>query len=135
MQIKHKKLELIKFVQYLISKTKSPARMTDYVVVFITTPNVIEARKISKTLVEEKLAACCNIVERVNSIYFWQGNIEDDFESLIIIKTKKDVFPELVRRVKELHKYTVPEIIALPIIEGSDSYLNWIDETVKHNQK
>ncbi len=109
--------------------------MTDYVVIFITTPNVIEARKISKTLVEEKLAACCNIVEKVNSIYFWQGNIEDDFESLIIIKTKKNIFPELVKRVKELHKYTVPEIIALPIIEGSDSYLNWIDETVKHSQK
>ncbi|WP_092351095.1 divalent-cation tolerance protein CutA [Candidatus Chrysopegis kryptomonas] len=109
--------------------------MTDFIVVFITTPNVIEARKISKTLVEEKLAACCNIIERVNSIYFWQGKIEDDFESLIIIKTKKDVFPELVKRVKELHKYTVPEIIALPIIEGSDSYLNWVNETVKQVEK
>lgn len=105
--------------------------MTDYIVVFITTPNIIEARKISKTLIEEKLAACCNIIEKVNSIYFWKGNIEDDFESIIIIKTKKDVFPELVERVKKLHKYNVPEIIALPIIEGSNSYLNWIDETVK----
>ncbi|CUS92897.1 divalent cation tolerance protein [Candidatus Kryptobacter tengchongensis] len=109
--------------------------MTDYIVVLITTPNVIEARKISKTLVEEKLAACCNVIEKVNSIYFWQNNIEDDFESLIIIKTRKDVFPELVKRVKELHKYTVPEIIAIPIIEGSDSYLNWIDETVKQTEK
>jgi len=109
--------------------------MTDYIVVFITTPNVIEARKISKMLIEERLAACCNIVEKVNSIYLWQNNIEDDFESLIIIKTRKDVFPELVKRVKEIHKYTVPEIIALPIIDGSDSYLNWIEETVKQAQK
>jgi periplasmic divalent cation tolerance protein len=104
--------------------------MTEHIVVLITTPNVIEARKISKTLVEEKLAACCNIVQKVNSIYFWKGNIEDDSESLIIIKTKKEAFQQLVKRVKELHKYTVPEIIALPIIDGSESYLQWIDETV-----
>ncbi len=109
--------------------------MSNYIVTFITTPNVIEARKISKTLVEEKLAACCNIIEKVNSIYFWQNEVVDDFEALIIIKTKKDVFPELVKRVKELNKYTVPEIIALPIIDGSDSYLNWIDETVKQVEK
>ncbi len=109
--------------------------MTDYIVVLVTTPNVIEARKISKTLVEEKLAACCNIVEKVNSIYFWQNNIEDDFESLIIIKTRKDLFPELANRVRELHRYTVPEIIAIPIIAGSDSYLNWIDDTVKQAEK
>lgn len=109
--------------------------MTNYIVVFITTPNVIEARKISKTLIEEKLAACCNIIEKVNSIYFWQNKIEDDFESLIVIKTKKEVFPELVKRVKEMHKYTVPEIIALPIIDGSESYLNWINETVKQAEK
>lgn len=109
--------------------------MNNYIVTFITTPNVIEARKISKTLVEEKLAACCNIIEKVNSIYFWQNEVVDDFEALIIIKTKRDVFPELVKRVKELHKYTVPEIIAIPIIDGSDSYLNWIDETVKMTEK
>lgn len=105
--------------------------MTNYIVVLITTPNMNEARKISKTLVEEKLAACCNIVEKVNSIYFWKDKIEDDSESLIIVKTKKDSFPKLVKRVKELHKYTVPEIIAIPIIDGSDSYLSWIDEVTK----
>ncbi|CUS78383.1 divalent cation tolerance protein [Candidatus Kryptonium thompsonii] len=109
--------------------------MTDYVIILVTTPNVIEARKISKILVEEKLAACCNIVEKVNSIYFWQNNVVDDFESLIIIKTRKDLFPELEARVKELHKYTVPEIIAIPIIAGSNSYLDWINDTVKQVEK
>ncbi len=109
--------------------------MTDYVIVIVTTPNVIEARKISKILVEEKLAACCNIVEKVNSIYFWQNNVVDDFESLIIIKTRKDLFHELEARVKELHKYTVPEIIAIPIIAGSNSYLDWINDTVKQVEK
>ncbi|MEN3038296.1 MAG: divalent-cation tolerance protein CutA [Candidatus Kryptonium sp.] len=74
--------------------------MTNYIVVFITTPNVIEARKISKTLIEEKLAACCNIIEKVNSIYFWQNKIEDDFESLIVIKTKKEVFSEACKTCK-----------------------------------
>ncbi len=108
--------------------------MTEHIVVLITTPNVIEARKISKALVQEKLAACCNIIQKVNSIYFWKGNIEDDSESLIIIKTRKDVFQQLAKRVKELHKYTVPEIIALPIIDGSESYLQWIDETVARKE-
>jgi periplasmic divalent cation tolerance protein len=105
--------------------------MTDYIVVLITTPNINEARKIAKTLVQEKLAACCNIIEKVNSIYFWKGNIEDDTESLVIVKSKKDVFDTLSKRVRELHRYTVPEIIALPIIAGSESYLEWMDETIE----
>ena len=103
----------------------------DHIVVIITTPNSIEARKIAKKLVEEKLAACCNIIDRVNSIYFWQGKIEDETEALMMVKTRKELFDKLAKRVKELHKYTVPEIIALPILAGWGDYLKWIDETVE----
>ncbi len=102
----------------------------DYIVVYITVPDFETGKKIAKTLVEEKLAACVNITSQINSIYFWQGNIEDDTEHLLIIKTRKDVFEKLENRVKELHPYTVPEIIAMPIVLGSKDYLSWIDETL-----
>ena len=103
----------------------------DYIVVLITVPDFETGKKIAKALVEEKLGACVNITTaEVNSIYYWKGNIEDDNENLLIIKTRKDKFESLVNKVKELHPYTVPEIIALPIVVGSEDYLNWIDETL-----
>ena len=102
-----------------------------YIVILITVPDFDIGKKIAKNLVEEKLAACVNITKsEVNSIYYWQGNIEDDTENLLIIKTREDKFEDLVKRVKELHSYTVPEIIAMPIIMGFEGYLNWIDETL-----
>lgn len=103
----------------------------DYIVVFITTSSLEEAKKIANYLVENKIAACINIVEKVNSTFFWKGNIENYDESLLIVKTKRSLFNKLKEEVKKLHSYTVPEIIALPIVEGSEDYLNWIDETVK----
>ncbi|MCX8026962.1 MAG: divalent-cation tolerance protein CutA [Thermodesulfovibrionales bacterium] len=105
--------------------------MTDSIVVYITTPNEDEAVRIAKTLVEERLCGCVNIIKQIRSIYSWQGKIEDDSESLLIIKTKEGLFEPLLKRVKELHSYTVPEIIALPIIKGSKEYLNWLDEVTK----
>lgn len=103
----------------------------DYIVVFITASQEEEAVKIAKTLVEEKLAGCVNIIKNVRSIYFWQDKIEDDSEVLMIVKTKKELFEELSKRVKELHSYTVPEIIALKIKYGSESYLRWLDEVTR----
>ncbi len=105
--------------------------MSDYIVVFITCPDQMVAQTIAKSLVEKKLAACVNITSQINSIYFWQGNIEQDDEFLLIIKTKSSLFPELEKAVKEMHPYTVPEIIGMPVILGSEDYLSWIDETVK----
>lgn len=102
-----------------------------YIVVFITTPSFEEAEKISNYLVENKLAACVNIIKNVKSIFFWQGNKEDADESLLIIKTKKEIFKNLEKEVKKLHNYTVPEIIALPIIDGNEDYLNWLEESVR----
>jgi periplasmic divalent cation tolerance protein len=100
----------------------------DTIVVYITSSNEDEAAKISKTIVEERLAGCVNIVKGIRSIYSWQGKIEDDSEVLMIVKTQRHLFESLKRRVKELHSYTVPEVIALPVVEGSEDYLNWLKE-------
>ncbi len=103
----------------------------DAIVVYITAPAEDEASRIARCLVEEGIAGCINIVNGIRSIYKWQGKIEDDQEVLMIVKTQRHLFDSLKNRVKELHSYTVPEIIALPIIEGSDDYLNWLKEATK----
>lgn len=100
----------------------------DAVVVYITVSNEEESVNIAKTLVEERLAGCINIVKDIRSIYSWQGKIEDEPELLLIVKSRRNLFKRLKDRVKELHSYTVPEIIAIPIIEGSEDYLKWLQE-------
>ena len=102
------------------------AKIPKFVVVLITAPNEKTAVKIAKVLVKEKLAACVNIVKNIRSIYAWQGKIEDEPEVLMIAKTQKKHFKKLVKMVKCLHSYTVPEIIALPIIDGSKDYMDWL---------
>ena len=99
-----------------------------YVVVFITASSYEEARKIGDALVSQKKAACVNIVPRVNSLFRWKGKIEEAEESLLVVKTRTKLFPEVVSTVKEIHSYDVPEIIALPIVEGNPDYLQWINE-------
>ena len=101
---------------------------TEYITVFITAPNEEEAAKISRTIVEESLAACVNIIRSVRSIYRWQGSVEDESEVLMIAKTKRALFDRLKGRIKELHSYEVPEIIGLPVIEGSKQYLDWLSQ-------
>jgi len=101
------------------------------IVVFITTANKREANSISKVLVKERLCACVNIVERIDSFFWWKGKLERAKESLLILKTKKSKFPKLVKRVKVLHSYEVPEIIALPIIEANKDYLDWLNATTR----
>jgi len=98
------------------------------IVVFITASCEDEAANIARALVEGKLAACVNIVRNLRSIYRWQGKIEDESEVLMIVKTQKKLFHSLSRKVRELHSYSVPEIIALPIVEGSEDYLKWLKE-------
>jgi periplasmic divalent cation tolerance protein len=102
---------------------------TQEIVVFITASGEDEAATIARTLVESKLAACVNIIRNVRSIYRWQGNIEDDTEVLMVVKTRKQHCSSLTEKVKELHSYDVPEVIALPIIEGSGDYLKWLHES------
>jgi len=103
----------------------------NYIVVFVTTSNEEEASKIARALVEKRLAGCVNIVKNIRSIYTWKDNIEDEAETLMIIKTKRELYKQLIYAVKELHSYTVPEVIALPIIEGSEDYLRWLEEVTK----
>ena len=104
--------------------------MTDYIVVYVTAPED-EAADLAKTLVEERLAACVNIVPGLRSIYWWQGRVEDEPEVLCIMKTRDNLFELLRDRVRELHSYEVEEIIALPILAGNLPYLDWIKENTK----
>ena len=76
------------------------------------------------------MGACVNVVKDISSLYWWKGNIEKDGESLLVVKTSLEKLPQLTEEVKKVHPYTVPEIIALPIIGGNEDYLNWIDESL-----
>ncbi len=102
--------------------------MTEFLIVLITASNEDEAVHISQELVDSRLAACVNIVKGIRSIYRWKGKREDEAEVLMIVKTRRDLFAGLKKRVKELHSYSVPEIIALPVIDGSEEYLKWLQE-------
>jgi len=105
--------------------------MPDPIVVFVTCGSEEEALKIANVLVEAHLAACVNLIAPIRSIYRWEGKIWDEKEWLLIIKTQKQRFEALEKRVRSLHSYSVPEIISLPITEGSSAYLNWIKENTK----
>jgi periplasmic divalent cation tolerance protein len=104
--------------------------MQDFIIVLVTAGSAAEANAIARALVEERLAACVNRIKSIQSIYRWQGNVEESEEELLIIKSTRALFPEVEQRVRELHSYTEPEVIALPIIEGSPTYLRWLGEQV-----
>jgi periplasmic divalent cation tolerance protein len=105
--------------------------MLESIVVLVTCASEEEGLKIAQALVEERLAACINLLSPIRSIYRWEGKIWDEREWLLIIKTQKERFESIEKRVKSLHSYSVPEIIGLPIVEGSSSYLHWLEETIK----
>ena len=97
-----------------------------YIIVLMTASNKKEAIKIVRILLEEKLVACANMIEAVSSFYWWEGKIEEDKEILVIMKSHKNLFKNLSSRIVELHSYDVPEILAIPIVDGSSSYLDWM---------
>jgi periplasmic divalent cation tolerance protein len=101
-----------------------------YIVVYVTVKEVEEARKIAKSLVKRRLAACVNILQGVESYFWWKDKLEAEKEIILIIKTKATLLPELIKSVKRLHSYSIPEIIALPIAGGSRDYLEWMDSEV-----
>ena len=100
----------------------------DNILVFITASSEEEAARIAHALVAGRLAACVNIVKGMRSVYRWQGKIEDEAEVLMIAKTQGRLFGRLSEKVRELHSYTVPEVIAVPIISGAEAYLKWLKE-------
>lgn len=100
-------------------------------VVLCTTPNREESQRLATLLVEQKLAACVNIVDSAQSLFFWEGKTENETESLLIIKTSESAYETLESTLIKAHPYDVPEIIALPIARGSKAYLQWIRENTK----
>ncbi len=99
--------------------------MNEFIVVYITASGE-NSRDLAGALVREKLAACVNRIPGVESTYTWEGRVERDTEDLLIVKTRTDLFDRLKEQVQALHGYDVPEIIAVPIVEGSESYLEWM---------
>jgi periplasmic divalent cation tolerance protein len=104
---------------------------TNYIIVLVTIADKAEAEKIAQKLLEEKLIACANIVNPVTSFFHWSGKIDKAEECLVVMKSRMDLFAELSERLKGLHSYEVPEILALPIVEGSRAYLDWMGAVLK----
>ena len=102
-----------------------------HIVVFVTASNKKEGQKIAAGLIKQKLAACVNIIDKVDSLFFWEGKTQRAKEALLIIKSRREKLSKLIKLVKSLHSYTVPEIIAIPIIAGDKPYLRWIDATLR----
>jgi periplasmic divalent cation tolerance protein len=102
--------------------------VTDHVVVLVTAASADEAATLGRALVEERLAACANVVGPIRSIYRWQGAVEDATEHLLLLKARAGDVDALAARVRALHSYDVPEVIAVPIVAGSTAYLAWLAE-------
>jgi len=100
--------------------------MTDKLTVFVTVDTMENARQIANVVVKRHLAACCTIVPKVTSIFYWEGELKEETEHLLIMKTRKQVFGLLRDRIREAHPYKVPEIVAVEITDGLDDYLAWI---------
>jgi len=105
------------------------SRASGLIVVLVTCPSPKIGENIARALVEDRLAACVNVVSGLISIYRWQGKVCRDAETLLLIKTRRTKFSALSRRVKALHPYSVPEIIALPVGVGSGPYLSWVRDS------
>ena len=101
----------------------------EYVVVLTTLPIDADGAAFGRTLVEERLAACVNLLPQMTSVYRWEGQVEQDTEVQVIVKTSRDRVAALWDRIRELHPYEVPEFVVLPIIDGNDAYLRWVGES------
>ena len=102
------------------------SEVSDVIAVWVTVSNASSAESLAKILVERRLAACVNIIPGVKSVYIWEEQMQTDSEEILLIKTKRNLFEELAEAIKQNHPYSVPEIIASPIVLGSESYLNFV---------
>jgi periplasmic divalent cation tolerance protein len=109
--------------------------MTDAIIVLVTAPTADKAAELARTLVEEKLAACGNVVPGLRSIYRWEGKVQDEPEALLILKTTAPLFQALKERVVAVHPYQCPEVLRLDVEEGHAPYLQWIRDNVRPNSK
>jgi len=100
--------------------------MTDALLVFTTLPSADKAAELAKALVEERLAACANLLPAIRSIYRWQGKLQDENEVLLLLKTRAEHLERLKLRILELHPYEVPEVLAVPVESGYQPYLEWL---------
>ena len=100
--------------------------MTDKIVVLTTCATAEEAGKIARELVSKKLAACVNVLPSVHSIYRWKGEVEEAQETQLVIKSSRGLFDAIRAEIEKLHSYELAEVIALPIVDGSDGYLEWL---------
>ena len=105
------------------------------IVILITSSSKEEAKKLTRVLIEEKLAACVNILSGVESLYWWKGKIESSKEWMLVVKTLGKMANKIVKRVKEIHSYEIPEVIALPIVQGNKDYLQWISDALTLRKK
>jgi len=102
-----------------------------HIVIFITASSKKEAQNIARRLLKNKLVACVNIVDKIESFFWWQGKVDRSKEALLIVKSKASKFSRIARLVKSIHSYEVPEIIALPIVCGEKKYLRWLDASIR----
>lgn len=98
----------------------------DFSFVYVTAPSQAEAKSIGRTLVEERLAACANVVDGMVSLYWWEGKIDEGNEAILIAKTRTDLVDDVIARVRSLHSYTCPCVVALPLTAGNPGFLEWI---------
>jgi periplasmic divalent cation tolerance protein len=106
--------------------------MTDKIVVLSTFASAEEARRVARALVEKKLAACVNVISGIRSVYRWEDAIVDEEEVLLVIKSSRTLIQELMDEIERLHSYEVPEVIALPVVDGSERYLAWMNRELAH---
>ena len=103
----------------------------DFAIILTTVSAVEEGQSIAKILVEKQLAACINIIPKISSVYRWEGKVHSESEILLLIKTTKDLEAEVYREVQAVHSYTTPELITLPITNGSEAYLDWMTAAIR----
>jgi periplasmic divalent cation tolerance protein len=107
---------------------------SDYIVVLITAPSMADAQRIARALVEERFAACVNLVPECRSVYRWEDKVVEEQEAMMVVKTARDLFPALAKRVAEIHPYAVPEVVGLPLVEVVERYRLFLDDGVRREK-
>jgi periplasmic divalent cation tolerance protein len=102
----------------------------DFLVVLITAPTAADGRRIARTLVDEHLAACVNVLPACRSVYRWEGEVQEEAEVMMVAKTARELFPRLAERVTQIHPYAVPEVVGLPLLKVTDPYRRFLDDGV-----